>query len=143
VNAEKKISEQGTELGELRKLKQTPAVQQTDDEVLAGASDEENEALAALYEKNKNIAKQIDAGGVKAQAEALRSLRAVKPKALASNPFKKKTQVDAGQDLAKAIREAVLKAERGSNRDTGAASADDQSDGPKVRSGASGYFKKQ
>lgn len=143
VNAEKKISEQGSELGELRKLKSgaTGDAVVSDDELIAGISDEERDALAELYEKNQGIRKQIDVGGKKAQAEALRSLREVKPKGAAQNPFKKQAAADQ-INLAKMVRDAIRGVERGSNRDTGKADGDVGDAVPRTRSGVNGYFKK-
>lgn len=142
ANAEKKISEQGTELGELRKKVSTPATSQTDDEVIASLSEEESEALAALYDKNKDIAKQIDSGGKKAQAEAIRSLREVKPKGATTNPFKKVDAAEKGRNLSKMIQDAIRGVERGSNRETGAVHENDSGKNLGTRSGVGGYFKK-
>lgn len=142
IEAAKKIGEQGTELGELRKkVKEPDAPQQTDDEVISSISEEEAEALALLYDKNKDIARQIDAGGKKAQAEAIKSLREVKPRGTPSNPFKKVEAKETKANLQKMIQDAVRAAERGSNRPTGSAGGDD-SETVRTRSGMSGYFKK-
>jgi len=129
-NAAKKISEHSDELGTLRRFKTEAeekarlaaeaangggaASEKGDEDIVASITDEERKVLAELYVKNAKVKEAISKGGKKAQADAIRGLRDVKPQTVSDdNPFIVKKVASSAEELRDMIKKAIIVTERG------------------------------